>query len=358
MTRTRHKWTKEEDNVIYRYVGKISTKALAKKINVGIHSLYDRLQYLKINVLVWSKTDGRYTAAEISRETGIPRGTITYWLRLGKIKGEKVGKYWRINWDGQTIPVPSWNIFNFRKQKRDTCYSCNKKLNRNQNYWCSKRCRGFASAKKLGIKKNCLNCGGELNGDQVAYCNKKCQYKYIESVVISFLPKDKVYGYLKKKRRKFMATKNNDLIILTKEEFLLGDVDILCPHCTKPFKIGISEAALDSVFKRGHVLEKLYSLTKTEAAFFNVLYDKQGQWITSEEWMKLVGLKQTYRNRHYFSVYFHRLRKKLISSAWRVDCKGIVGNHIYQLARKLESDISSNGVALDGTAKHNLTYSA
>lgn len=131
---------------VLKQAGEIPTNQIAGMIGRSLKSVQKKLNSLMISPY---DNDGRYTAAEISRLTGIAHQTLIEWLNQGKIPGEKVGRAWRIIWDGVTPIKPSWNGKdlasidpNFTKGRSEYCLNCQTPLQgKKVNYFCTRVCR-------------------------------------------------------------------------------------------------------------------------------------------------------------------------------------------------------------------------
>lgn len=148
ITRQVRKWAEEEDLALEVMAISLPTKKIAERLGRTIRAVQGRYQVLGISPY---NNDGRLTVRELSRLTGIPSSTLAEQVRMGKIPGEKVGAFWRIEWDGEDIR-PAWNGRILYKQileeesrsGRQTCYECEGPI-RIGLVWCSQKCRGITT---------------------------------------------------------------------------------------------------------------------------------------------------------------------------------------------------------------------
>lgn len=152
--RVTRRWTEQDRLGLLADAGLVSTEKLAQRFRTTRKAIQQQYQVIGVSPL---DNDGRYTAAELSRQTGTPAPTLIDWLRKGQLPGEKVGPYWRVEWDGISEVKPRWNGQSWREvllmpgEKRECCAFCGNKLQK-ADIWCSRYCRN-EHTKKLNSER-------------------------------------------------------------------------------------------------------------------------------------------------------------------------------------------------------------
>lgn len=152
--RANRRWTEPELFALLANTATVPTATLAKRLKTTRRVIQHLYRKLGISPL---DNDGKYTAAKLSRQTGIPSPTLIDWLRKGQLPGEKVGPYWRIEWDGESEVKPLWNGKSIHREllkpqeRREYCAFCGKKLGKS-DIWCSRLCRN-EHTKKLNLER-------------------------------------------------------------------------------------------------------------------------------------------------------------------------------------------------------------
>jgi len=143
--REARKWTSKEDLYVRANIGKLATEEMATYLGRTNGAVNHRYQSLGLD---FNNVEGTMTAQMLSEASGVPLTTLIDWLRKGQYPGIKVGKVWRIEWNGEDPVGPSWHGKALLKDQLDkeknrkTCLSCGNFLLTYEDYWCSKKCRG------------------------------------------------------------------------------------------------------------------------------------------------------------------------------------------------------------------------
>src|SRR3989344_4052015 len=145
--RSGKRWSEVEEVILEDLAARLTTTKVAKRLGRSISAVHHRYRDNKLSPY---NNDGKFTAAEVSRETGIPLTTICQRLQKGQINGIKVGPFWRIVWDGESPLIPNWNgrvvhksiMEEERSKGRMTCLKCERPLEGVQTVWGLQRCKG------------------------------------------------------------------------------------------------------------------------------------------------------------------------------------------------------------------------
>lgn len=137
-------WTKEEEEYLYKWYGRMSAAAISKKIGKSYRSVIDKLQKCQIGNFIENTDD--LILAEVCRLVGKDKETIkTTWVKYG-LKIKKRGKYSTISqedlidfmknnperWDGTQYEYWFFQKYDWFNQKRilDREKMCNKRWSR------------------------------------------------------------------------------------------------------------------------------------------------------------------------------------------------------------------------------------
>ena len=84
-------WTKEEEDYLLKWYGKMSAKAISKKLGKEYRAVIDKLQKIRAGNFIENSVD--LNLVEVCRVVGRDKETIkTTWVKYG-LKIKKIGKY-------------------------------------------------------------------------------------------------------------------------------------------------------------------------------------------------------------------------------------------------------------------------